>query len=311
MRTKRLLPLLSAFVLPLLALSQGWPANYGGVMLQGFYWDSYTDTKWTNLTAQADELGDLFDLIWVPNSGRTDASGTGQSMGYSPMYWLSHMSCFGTETQLRTMIDTYRQHGTGIIMDLVINHKNGKTGWVDFADERVTGRVSGKTYSVEWDNVNYAQICSTDECNAKGYKTSGAPDTGDDFDGSRDLDHTNITTQQNVRTYMDFLQNELGYSGYRIDMTKGYSAGFTGKYNNWTHPYFSVGAYWDGAGADKSKAPPSTMRSSTASTTPSTATTSTPAPSTTRDSAPTCGTTAGRSPLSTTTTPGKWATTRA
>ena len=246
MRTKRLLPLLSAFVLPLLALSQGWPANYGGVMLQGFYWDSYTDTKWTNLTAQADELGDLFDLIWVPNSGRTDASGTGQSMGYSPMYWLSHMSCFGTETQLRTMIDTYRQHGTGIIMDLVINHKNGKTGWVDFADERVTGRVSGKTYSVEWDNVNYAQICSTDECNAKGYKTSGAPDTGDDFDGSRDLDHTNITTQQNVRTYMDFLQNELGYSGYRIDMTKGYSAGFTGKYNNWTHPYFSVGEYWDG-----------------------------------------------------------------
>ncbi|MBQ7691473.1 MAG: starch-binding protein [Muribaculaceae bacterium] len=246
MNKKRMMPLLAVVLLPLLALAQGWPANYGGVMLQGFYWNSFDDTKWSNLTAQADELGDLFDLIWVPNSGRTDPSGTSESMGYSPMYWLSHTSCFGTEQQLRTMIDTYRQHGTGILMDLVLNHKNGKSGWVDFADEHVSGRVSGKTYDVRWENVNFSQICSTDECNSKGYKTTGAPDTGDDFDGSRDLDHTNITTQQNVRTYMDFLQNELGYSGYRLDMTKGYSPGFTGKYNNWTHPYFCVGEYWDG-----------------------------------------------------------------
>ena len=35
------------FVMAALAASaQGWPANYGGVMLQGFYWDSFRDTKW-------------------------------------------------------------------------------------------------------------------------------------------------------------------------------------------------------------------------------------------------------------------------
>ena len=244
--TKKYYLTLWAVLLPLLSVAQGWPANYGGVMLQGFYWDSYSDTKWSTLTAQADELGDLFDLIWIPNSGRVDASGTSQQMGYSPMYWLNHNTCFGTEAQLRSMIEAYRAHGTGILMDLVINHKNGKTGWVDFANETVTGQVTGKTYSVQWDNETFAQICSTDECNNKGYTTTGAADTGDDYDGARDLDHTSVTTQQNVRTYMDFLQNELGYSGYRIDMTKGYSPGYTGKYNNWTHPYFSVGEYWDG-----------------------------------------------------------------
>ena len=42
--------------LPLMLLAQGWPTGYGGVMLQGFYWDSYSATKWTRLTAQADEL---------------------------------------------------------------------------------------------------------------------------------------------------------------------------------------------------------------------------------------------------------------
>jgi len=25
--------------------AQGWPANYDGVMLQGFYWDSYRASK--------------------------------------------------------------------------------------------------------------------------------------------------------------------------------------------------------------------------------------------------------------------------
>ena len=232
--------------MPMMMLAQGWPANYGGVMLQGFYWNSYTDTEWSNFTSKADELGDLFDLIWIPNSGRTDATGTAQAMGYVPCYWLNHNTCFGTEAQLRTMIDTYRAKGTGFMMDLVINHKNGKSNWVDFANETVTGTVSGRKFSIQWDNENLSQICSTDECASHGFTPTGAPDTGDDYDSARDLDHTNITTQQNVRTYMDFLQNELGYVGYRIDMTKGYTPNFTGKYNNWMHPYFSVGEYWDG-----------------------------------------------------------------
>lgn len=33
-----------ALLMPLTTLAQGWPANYGGVMLQGFFWDSYKET---------------------------------------------------------------------------------------------------------------------------------------------------------------------------------------------------------------------------------------------------------------------------
>ena len=32
-------------VLPLMMTAQGWPSGYSGVMLQGFYWDSYTDSR--------------------------------------------------------------------------------------------------------------------------------------------------------------------------------------------------------------------------------------------------------------------------
>ena len=32
------------------ALAQGWPTSYEGVILQGFYWDSYSAVSYTHLT---------------------------------------------------------------------------------------------------------------------------------------------------------------------------------------------------------------------------------------------------------------------
>ena len=222
---------------------KGWPAMYGGVMLQGFYWDSYKATRWNTLTDNVQELGQFFDVVWVPNSGSVDASGTAESMGYMPVYWLKHNTCFGTESQLRGMIDAFHAHNTSVLMDMVINHKSGKSGWVDFANETVTGPVTGETYSMTW---SLADICRNDECSGSGYTPTGANDEGENFDGSRDLDHTSANVQKNVKTYQKYLIDELGYDGFRYDMCKGYSGYYVGLYNKASEPTFSVGEYWDG-----------------------------------------------------------------
>lgn len=241
--------------LPLGLMAQGWPANYDGVMLQGFYWDSYNDTKWTNLTSQADELSKYFSLIWVPQSGWCKST---RDMGYYPRYWFDQRSAFGTEQELRTMISTFKKKGTGIIADVVVNHKNGVSKWCDFANETVKGKNTGKTYSVTWDNTGYTQICNNDEANtntkseAKG-KIKGAADTGLGDTGCRDLDHTNPTTQQNIKTYEDFLLNEMGYTGFRYDFVKGYDPKYIKMYNEASKPKFSVGEYWHGAVTTASK----------------------------------------------------------
>lgn len=243
--------------LPLGIMAQGWPANYDGVMLQGFYWDSYSDTQWTNLTSQADELSKYFNLIWVPQSGWCNST---TDMGYYPRYWFNQNSAFGTEQELRTMISTFKAKGTGIIADVVVNHKNGVSKWCDFAKETVkgTGKNKGKTYSVTWDNTGYTQICNNDEANtatkseAKG-KIKGAADTGLGDTGCRDLDHTNATTQQNIKTYEDFLLNEMGYTGFRYDFVKGYDPKYIKMYNEASKPKFSVGEYWHGAVTTTSK----------------------------------------------------------
>lgn len=261
---KKLLSLLLLLV-PMSVLAQGWPAKYEGVMLQGFYWDSFEDTKWTTLTKQADELSKYFKLIWVPNSGQTKEDKWNspgnlgyENMGYSPVYWLKHNTCFGTQEELMQMIQTFKAKGTGIIEDVVINHKNGLTNWADFPDETVTGSTTGKTYTLTWcnDMSNLWGICSNDEVFTQDgglhgdvqytCSSSANADEADNFDGCRDLDHTNAQVQENINNYLDFLLDELGYVGFRYDMVKGYKAYYTGLYNQHAQPEFSVGEYWDG-----------------------------------------------------------------
>ena len=252
---KKIYTILWALIISVSMMAQGWPENYPGVMLQGFYWDGYADAQWTNLESQADELSQFFSLIWVPNSGKTSSfyhNSSSKTMGYDPCFWLDHNTCFGTEAQLRSMINTFKAKGTGIIEDVVINHKNGLNSWCDFPNEEKG------TYKIEWDNTNFSAICVDDECNNasnlsqwatgaySGKKATGANDTGDPFDGFRDLDHTNAKVQQNVKTYLNFLLKDLGYTGFRYDMVKGFTPNYIEMYNNEAQPTYSVGEYWDG-----------------------------------------------------------------
>ena len=226
---------------PTEANAQGWPANFKGVMLQGFYWNSYSDTNWSVLEKQADELSEYFKLIWIPQSGYCG----GQSMGYNDLYWFNNYnSSFGTEAELRSMIKTFKAKGLGTIADVVINHRGTLTNWVDFPVET----YNGQTYKME-----STDICADDdggECKAwadkKGYKLSSNNDTGEGWGGMRDLDHNSSNVQTIVKAYLNFLLNDLGYAGFRYDMVKGYDGKFTGIYNNAAKPTYSVGEYWDG-----------------------------------------------------------------
>lgn len=216
----------------------GWPTNYEGVMLQGFYWDSWNVTGWSKLEAKADELSESFKLIWVPNSAKP-ASNPGN--GYDPVYWFTnHNTCWGTEAELRSMIATFKAKGTGIIEDVVINHRSGATNWTDFPAEK----WNGQTWKIGLDG-----ICRTDEVNSQPGQShgTGAADTGEDFNGSRDLDHTNANVQNNCKNYCKFLLEDMGYAGFRYDMVKGYSGQYTKIYNQYAKPKFSVGEYWDGS----------------------------------------------------------------
>ena len=215
------------------AMAQGWPKDYNGVMLQGFYWDSFADTQWTRLERQADDLSKVFDLVWIPQSGNCG----GMSMGYDDLYWFeNYNSSFGTEEDLRSMIKTFKEKGIGTIADVVVNHRKELKNWVEFPEE---------TYKDVTYRMTSEDVCSDDEAAGKGYQLSKNKDTGEKWDGMRDLDHKSENVQTIVKAYLNFLLNDLGYTGFRYDMVKGYSAEFTKMYNEASKPQFSIGEYWD------------------------------------------------------------------
>lgn len=218
----------------------GWAPNYEGVMLQGFYWDSYADTQWTYLESQAGDIAPYFSLIWIPNSGYCSDH---NNMGYLPYKFFDQNSSFGTEAQLRSMIKAYKDRGTGMIADVVINHHNSD-GWFDFPKET----YKGVEYQFQSTDIvkNDDSGKTASQAASQGVSISSNDDTGEGWDGCRDMDHKSANVQKICKAYCDFLLNDLGYTGFRYDMVKGYSASYTGMYNAAVKVPFSVGEYWDG-----------------------------------------------------------------
>ena len=226
--------LLAVTTLTAMAASQGWPSQYKGVLLQSFSWDSYSDTRWTKLIDQADQMCYSFDLVWIPQPGKPSGS---PSMGYDPVYWISNWSSsFGNETELKNLISTFKAKNTGIIVDLVLNHKAGVSSNCDYPNETVG------SYSITWPAPQTQWVVNGD--NGVG---TGNADTGEDFSGYCDLDHTKTQVQTNCKTYCKFMIDYMGFAGFRLDMVKGYSASYTQTYNNYANVNYCIGEYWDGS----------------------------------------------------------------
>ena len=221
--------------------SQGWASDYSGVMLQGFSWDSYNESQWKVLEKQADELKNYIDLVWLPQSGK--CLETTQVMGYMPYYYFNQNSSFGSEAELRSLITKFKAAGIGAIADVVINHRNTE-GWYTFPAE---------TYKAVTYQMQSTDICKNDDggttatqAATDGVSLSQNNDEGTDFGGCRDIDHKSENVQKVIKAYLKYLKDDLGYTGFRYDMVKGFDGSHVADYNDATGVEYSVGEYWDG-----------------------------------------------------------------
>ena len=221
-----------------------------GVMLQGFNWGSAPRTasshwgKWYNVMLNnADTIGDKFSYVWCPPPSKCD---TASSEGYCPTELNVLDNCYGTANELKQMIQAISP--AKAIADIVVNHRSGSTSWGDFTNP---------TWGVE-KGSNYAAICSDDEGftgepSLMGKATKrGASDTGEGYEASRDIDHTNTTVQQGIVDWMNNVLKPAGFVGWRYDYVKGFNGKYVGQYNAGSNAEFSVGEYWPTAGYNAS-----------------------------------------------------------
>ena len=231
---KKLTLLLGLFLMSCASLLAQAPANCGDIMLQGFYWDSYQggsygNTKWKTLEGQATEIAETFSMIWLPPSATQEFGG---GVGYHPRQYSDQNSSWGSDEELESLLSTLKSKGCKPIADIVINHKSGCSSATNLCTEDF-----GKhgTFKGDW-----SMVCKNDE-----NPGNGGYDTGENWDGARDLDHTNSKTRDMIKAYLKWLK-DLGYKGWRYDFVKGFSGNYVGEYNSAAGASFSVGEYWDG-----------------------------------------------------------------
>lgn len=229
------------------------PSAKSGVMLQGFNWSSakrgdgyYKENpspywyKWYKVIEnQGDAISKKFAYLWCPPPSATDTS---SSEGYGPTELNDLNNCYGTEAELKSMIQSIKP--TKAIADIVVNHRAGSTSWGDFTNPD-WGVVKGSNYGV---------ICSDDE----GFSgepslmgkasVRGATDSGATYPAYRDLDHTNTTVQKGIVDWMNNVLKPAGFVGWRYDYVKGFAGKYVGQYNEGSNAEFSVGEYWPTAG---------------------------------------------------------------
>ena len=236
------------------------PSQCGDVLMQGFYYDSYSvdekhpgtttfgDTRWKTLLGQAGEIGAYFDLIWLPPSGY--ASGT----GYHPKQYSNQNSDWGSRAELEALISALHNSGTKVIADIVINHVEAMSSWCDYAS------MDFGEYGKFQPDGSY--ICSTDEINNAANKTAagecwgtatGKPDDGENWDAARDWSHSEVKVQEMFKAYLKWMRNVMHFDGWRYDKGDGFNNWHMSNYNKASEPYIAFEERYDGNAANVKK----------------------------------------------------------
>lgn len=222
----------------------GVPSEYEGVMLQAFYWEAqkltdYSRMKYIDLlnSGIVDEMGENFDLVWMPPSGM------GGGVGYYTKQYSNLSSDWGTKEKLLEVLNRLHNKGCKVLADIVINHFNSKSGWAQSFYENNFGEFG--TYQITSEHICAGDEAFTNQSSDSRNLPHGNADTGTNDGGCRDLDHSSEYVQNMCKAYTQWMRKTIGFDGFRYDMTLGFHGQYLSMYNLASEPFFSVSECWE------------------------------------------------------------------
>ncbi|KAI4328387.1 hypothetical protein L6164_020744 [Bauhinia variegata] len=198
------------------------------ILLQGFNWESHKSGRWyMELKEKASKLASLgFTVIWLPPPTESVSP-----EGYMPKDLYNLNSRYGNIDELKDVVKSFHEVGIRTLGDAVLNHrcahyKNQNGVWNIFG-----GRLN-------WDD--HAIVSDDPHFQGRGNKSSG-----DNFHAAPNIDHSQEFVRKDLKEWLFWLREEIGYDGWRLDFVRGFWGGYVKDYLDASEPYFAVGEYWD------------------------------------------------------------------
>uniref|UniRef100_A0A0G4GAC1 Fibronectin type-III domain-containing protein n=1 Tax=Chromera velia CCMP2878 TaxID=1169474 RepID=A0A0G4GAC1_9ALVE len=200
------------------------------IMLQGFNWDSCNNPNgWYKVVeSKLPEIAKAkISMLWLPPPAQSV-----DSHGYLPQGWYNLNSKYGKEAELRSLIQKARELQICPVVDVVINHRcaDGRGSAGDFTD-----------YLCEPKWGSWAIVSNDPKVRGK-----GAPSQFQNIEYAPDIDHSNPKVQKDVKHWLKWLRDDVGFGALRLDFVLGYSPQLQAEYIESVGSPYAVSEYWHG-----------------------------------------------------------------
>nr|GMD46869.1 alpha-amylase 3, chloroplastic isoform X2 [Ipomoea batatas] len=195
------------------------------ILCQGFNWESHKCGRWyLELQEKAELLSSLgFTIVWLPPP--TDSV---SPEGYMPKDLYNLNSRYGSIDELKVIVKRFHEVGIQVLGDAVLNHR-----CANFQNQNGVWNIFGGR--LNWDD-RAALFC----LQGRGNKSSG-----ENFHAAPNIDHSQEFVRKDLKEWLCWLREEIGYDGWRLDFVRGFWGGYVKDYLETSEPYFAVGEYWD------------------------------------------------------------------
>mmetsp|Transcript_75945 Transcript_75945/g.180580 ORF Transcript_75945/g.180580 Transcript_75945/m.180580 type:complete len:873 (+) Transcript_75945:91-2709(+) len=199
------------------------------VILQGFnWWSCENKNGWYKVLKEKvpDFKNAGFDMVWLPPPAKCV-----DKRGYLPSVWYDLNSYYGSQEDLIALGHALTEAGIAPMMDTVINHRCASK-----QDSKGKYTVFEKPDWGAW------AICRNDNSGVG----EGAMSTGELLEYAPDIDHTNKKIQDDVKAWIKWIFEEVGFCTLRLDFVIGFSPSFQEQYVRAAGSPFTVSEYWHG-----------------------------------------------------------------